>query len=102
MTLDKLDNIVWHALSTYYSRFNIGNNRVKFFDQNVSPFIACENWDDKDTEVIEATVPDDRHFIVFTAMDVLLPPCFEVIDKTITNVNSSFQPCFRCLANLSF
>lgn len=39
-----LQNPVWQALSTRDSQFNIGTDRIKYFPETVSPFLAMDDW----------------------------------------------------------
>jgi len=43
-----LDNPVWEALSTEDARLNCGNDAVRYFAEDVSPFVGLRHWDDHD------------------------------------------------------
>jgi hypothetical protein len=74
-----LDNPVWQALNSLQHYFNIGTPQVKYFPENVSPFVGMEQWDSRDITILEEQLPLDRSFSVMIARDVMLPEIFEII-----------------------
>ena len=89
-----LDNPVWEALATEDARLNCGNDVVKYFAEDVSPFVGMKHWDD--LAMLEKELPVDRHFSVMIANQVRIPACFEVVFTTplYQMVCTRFQPIF--------
>lgn len=74
-----LINPVWEALSSRQSQFNRGSQSLKYFPQEVSPFIGLKNWDAEDLFDLENHVPTNRSFSVMIAKEVTIPHSFEII-----------------------
>ncbi|MDD2792182.1 MAG: GNAT family N-acetyltransferase [Sediminibacterium sp.] len=74
-----IDNPVWEALGTKQQHFNQGTAWVKFFPENVSPFIGMKNWDEADRQELLLQIPDNRSFSVMIAKEVQLPEETELI-----------------------
>ncbi len=89
-----LDNPVWEALATEDARLNCGNDVVKYFAEDVSPFVGMKHWDD--LAMLEKELPVDRYFSVMIANQVRIPACFEVVFTTplYQMVCTRFQPIF--------
>jgi predicted GNAT family acetyltransferase len=77
-----LDNPVWAALSSKQSHFNIGNDRVKYFPSNVSPFIGLKDWNESDLEELIHHAPSERSFSVMIAKEVGLSTSFDILFTT--------------------
>lgn len=77
--ISSLDNPVWEALSTKQQHFNQGTTSVKFFPEDVSPFIGLKNWDEADRQELLLQIPDNRSFSVMIAKEVQLPEETELI-----------------------
>ena len=75
-----LDNPVWEALATEDARLNCGTDVVKYFAEDVSPFVGMKHWDD--LAMLEKELPVDRNFSVMIANQVRIPACFEVVFTT--------------------
>lgn len=89
-----LDNPVWEALATEDARLNCGTDVVKYFAEDVSPFVGMKHWDD--LAMLEKELPVDRNFSVMIANQVRIPACFEVVFTTplYQMVCTRFQPIF--------
>jgi predicted GNAT family acetyltransferase len=74
-----LDNPVWEALSTIDSRYNSGTETLKFFPENMSPFVALENWDESDLHTLVSDLPENRSFSIMKVNQPTLPAQFQVI-----------------------
>ena len=68
-----LDNPIWHALSTLHRDFNEGDDRLKYFYPEISPFVAMADWDEEDKEYLVEKLPADRNFFYITAQSLDLP-----------------------------
>ena len=71
---------MWEALATEDARLNCGNDVVKYFAEDVSPFVGMKHWED--LAMLEKELPVDRHFSVMIANQVRIPACFEVVFTT--------------------
>jgi ribosomal protein S18 acetylase RimI-like enzyme len=91
-----LDNPVWEALGTEDARLNCGTDAVKYFAEDVSPFVGMKLWDDHDLAMLEKELPEDRSFSVMIANQVRIPACFEIVFTTplYQMVCTRFQPIF--------
>ena len=77
-----LDNPIWHALSTRLTHLNKGSNRVKYFDEAVSPFVTMNFWDEDDLKEMEEILPKERSFYVLIPRVVNIPASFEQLYTT--------------------
>ncbi|MCC8408979.1 GNAT family N-acetyltransferase [Mucilaginibacter sp. UR6-1] len=78
--IDVLRNPAWYALSTGNANLAQGNNRVKYFDKNVSPFVGLEeNTVDHLTE-LAGMVPDEGISIFISEEQVNVPPEWQVLN----------------------
>ena len=77
-----LDNPVWEALGTEDARLNCGTDKVRYFAEDVSPFVGMKLWDDHDLAVLEKELPADRSFSVMIADQVRIPACFDIVFTT--------------------
>lgn len=95
MNTAQLDNPVWFSLSHHEARFNAGNQQVKFFQEDVAPFVSAENWNAEDRKAMLQILPADRRFYVLIPGQVEMPEGFDLIYTTpiIQMVCHRFQPC---------
>ena len=91
-----LDNPVWEALVTEDARLNCGTEEVRYFAEDVSPFVGMKCWDNHDLAILEKELPADRSFSVMIADQVKIPACFEIVFTTplYQMVCTKFQPIF--------
>ena len=76
-----LDNPVWNALSSKLNHFNLGNDLLKYFPPEVSPFIALKDWNEEDIQHLITYIPQNRSFSVLLHKEIRLPGSFEMIFK---------------------
>ena len=74
-----LDNPVWNALSSKLKHFNQGNDLLKYFPPEVSPFIALKDWNEEDIQHLITFIPENRSFSVLLHKEISLPGSFEMI-----------------------
>lgn len=91
-----LDNPIWHALSTRQAVLNKGSERVKFFDESVSPFVTMDAWNEADLKEMQDILPVDRSFYVLIPRQVDIPEAFAQVYTTpiYQMVCQGFQPQF--------
>lgn len=68
-----LDNPIWQALSTQHAAFNEGDERLKFFYPEISPFVAMADWQEEDRAYAENHLPADRGFFYIIRDKIQLP-----------------------------
>jgi ribosomal protein S18 acetylase RimI-like enzyme len=85
MNIEQLDNPAWWALHSVDKHFNIGNELVKYFPANISPFVGIENWDEKHQQELLHNLPADRSFAVMVAESFTLIDGLETVFTTTLN-----------------
>jgi GNAT superfamily N-acetyltransferase len=74
-----LDNPVWHALNSGNSHLGEGNDRVKYFNSDVSPFVALrESTPDSFSELYEM-LPGKRINFFATPVQINIPVPWQII-----------------------
>jgi predicted GNAT family acetyltransferase len=76
--MHELSNPAWESLCTRQKDFNRGDEEIRFYPADVSPFLAVKNWDEKDMQALIARIPD-RSFSIVVENEVTLPPPFDII-----------------------
>lgn len=76
--MHELSNPVWESLCTRQKDFNIGDEEIRFYPADVSPFLAVKNWDEKDMQALTERIPT-RSFSMVVENEVNLPPSFDII-----------------------
>lgn len=77
-----LDNPVWEALGSQQIHFNAGNELIKYFPANVSPFVGLQHWNESDLQQLNQHLPADRSFSVMIAKEVKLPAAVDIVFTT--------------------
>jgi ribosomal protein S18 acetylase RimI-like enzyme len=70
---DLLDNPVYHALISRDAPFGSGNENVRFFDEEVSPFAGIRNGYEKGFEDLYQLLPPARKILYATTQSVKEP-----------------------------
>lgn len=68
-----LDNPIWQALNSAHAVFNEGNERLKYFYPEISPFVAMADWQKEDRDYLESHIPADRGFFYIIREKIQLP-----------------------------
>ncbi len=76
--MHELSNPVWESLCTRQKHFNKGDEEIRFYPADVSPFLAVKNWDEKDMHTLIERIPN-RSFSMVVENEVTLPPSFDII-----------------------
>ena len=74
-----LDNPVWVALSSRQNHFNEGNDILKYFPADVSPFVGMAHWNEFDLQELTYHLPADRSFSAMIAKEITLPDTLEIL-----------------------
>jgi ribosomal protein S18 acetylase RimI-like enzyme len=76
-----LYNPVYHALISGDSHFSIGNENVKFFDEQVSPFAGFEKDYDKGFTELYEILPSRRKILYATPSFIIQPPGWQILHE---------------------
>ena len=75
-----LDNPAWNALISGNKNLFYGNSHVRYFDRDVSPFVAfSENTTDRFLELYQM-VPAERVFLFVSPAELQIPGPMEGIE----------------------
>lgn len=78
--INVLENPAWHALLTGNSLLALGNDRVKFFDEEVSPFVGLEsNTTDNLTELADL-LPNERVCVFIDPAQISVPAPWSLLN----------------------
>ena len=77
-----LENPVWQALSTRDNRFNEGDQVVKYFSSEVSPFLGMDSWEKANQHILLQSMPKERSFSVMIQDKINFINQFEVVFTT--------------------
>jgi len=75
-----LDNPVWNALISGNTALALGNERVKYFDSQVSPFAAVPDLSEANLRELEILYPYDRPILLWSKKKLGIPDVWKVID----------------------
>lgn len=68
-----LDNPIWESLSSYHQHNNEGDDRLKYFYPEISPFVAMAEWGEADKNHLDKHLPADRNFFYIINKNIELP-----------------------------
>src|ERR1700761_2546934 len=91
-----LDNPVWSALTSGNSNLSNGNNEIKYFDKEVSPFVALKENSTENLRLLHEQIPHNEP-VGFVATEEMEIPgqwkvlqcarCFQMInDSPLTGI----------------
>jgi ribosomal protein S18 acetylase RimI-like enzyme len=75
-----LDNPVFHALRSGDQQLSFGNERVKYFDPNVSPFASFEEGNRYGFEELHQLLPPGRFILYATPHRIHQPEGWQLLD----------------------
>ncbi len=73
-----LDNLVWNALNSGNKHLANGNETVKYFDKEVSPFVGLKETSDDNFQLLYDTIPFDGAFGFVTNDEVSIPAPWKI------------------------
>ncbi|WP_419699263.1 GNAT family N-acetyltransferase [Mucilaginibacter sp. NFX135] len=76
-----LDNPIWNALISGNSNLARGNNQVKYFAENVAPFVGFEDYSAANFNILHKQVTDQRVFAVVSAEEIIIPDQWKVLNN---------------------
>ena len=76
-----LDNPAWNAMSSANSHLALGNDRVKFFPEEVGPFAGLKNYDEQSFLELYDLIPSERTIAIPNSNPLLIPDYWKVKDR---------------------
>ncbi len=76
-----LDNPVWNALRSGNSDFALGNDRVKFFPEDVGPFAGMENINDESFQQLYHIISANRAIAILSPNNLEIPVYWKLHDR---------------------
>ncbi len=73
-----LDNPAWNAMSSFNSHLALGNERVKIFREDVSPFAGLKNYDEPSFFELYNLIPPERTIIIPNSNRLSIPQYWKV------------------------
>ena len=77
-----LDNPVWNALNSGNKHLSVGDDFVRVFPEDVSPFVGLKEQNESNFKLLYDMVPESRTVAVVTAKDITVPDQWKIIYKT--------------------
>jgi ribosomal protein S18 acetylase RimI-like enzyme len=74
-----LDNPAWSALNSGNSHLANGNQAVKYFDKDVSPFVAMPQYTNESLELLYKTLSDDSPRLLIAPTQIHVPQPWKVL-----------------------
>ena len=81
MNQHPLDNPIWNALTHGNSHFAQGNAHVKYFPENVGPFVGFENFTDENFNQLYNLIPKERTVALVTVNDINIPDNWKILHR---------------------
>lgn len=75
-----LDNPAWNALISGNKHFSEGNEQVKYFDKEVSPFVGLEENSPGNFEVLYELIQRNSPILLVTPTEIAIPAPWKVIN----------------------
>ncbi len=75
-----LDNPCWNALNTGNKNLSEGNEQVKYFSGEVSPFVGLPEWNSEAFDNLYHVIPRERRIAFIASKEVEIPSEWEIVD----------------------
>jgi ribosomal protein S18 acetylase RimI-like enzyme len=76
-----LDNPAWSALNSGNSNLANGNQKVKYFDKDVSPFVAMPEYTSESLELLYNILPDNSPKLIVAPNEISFPKEWKILGK---------------------
>ena len=76
-----LDNPIWNALISGNNNLAHGNSQVKYYAENVAPFVGFEDYSTANFNILHELVPDQRVLAVVSAEEIAIPQNWKVLNN---------------------
>jgi GNAT superfamily N-acetyltransferase len=80
MTTHVLDNPAWNAMNSANSNLALGNDRLKFFPEEVGPFGGLKNYDEPSFRELYDLIPSKRRVVIPYNQELKIPAYWKIID----------------------
>jgi predicted GNAT family acetyltransferase len=74
-----LDNPVWNALISGNKHLCCGDEQIKYFDEDVAPFVAFEGFSAEKLDQLYELLPTNRPATVVTQMEIEIPDKWKIL-----------------------
>ncbi len=88
-----LKNPVYHGLASGDQHLSLGTEKVKFFDENVSPFAGIEDGYEKGFDELHQMLTPGRNILHATPENIELPKGWQLLQK-VQGVQMMFDTTF--------
>jgi len=78
-----LDNPCWNALNSGNKDLAEGDEHVKYFSAQVSPFVGLPEWNQQGFDHLYDVIPAERRIAFITSKEVEIPGSWEVVDYLV-------------------
>ncbi|HUZ58047.1 MAG TPA: GNAT family N-acetyltransferase [Hanamia sp.] len=77
----ELDNPVWNALISGNQSLALGTETVKFFADDVAPFVGLKEYTFENFDILYNHIKDGRRCVVVSTNEILFPGSWEIIES---------------------
>ncbi len=95
-----LDNPAWNAMISANSHLALGNERVKFFPEEVGPFAGLKNYDEQSFSELYDLTPPERTVVIPTKKYLKIPAYWKLIE-TVKALQMIFNQPAACIGYFS-
>lgn len=95
-----LDNPIWNALLSGNKHFSNGNQTVKYFDREVSPFVAFDKNKSENFQALYDLIPHNNPVLFVTPQKIEIPAIWKVL-QFIPGLQMVYDDSIK-LADLEF
>ncbi len=81
MTPHVLDNPAWNAMISGNANLAAGNDRAKFFYDEVAPFAGLKNYDEASFHELLEITPPKRRVVIPVFKEVKIPGYWKIVDR---------------------
>jgi ribosomal protein S18 acetylase RimI-like enzyme len=75
-----LDNPAWNALISGNSNLSYGNEHVKYFDREVSPFAAFKENSEENFQTLYELIPEGRVLLFISPVEMEIPTPWKILN----------------------
>lgn len=83
MTPHVLDNPAWNAMNSGNSHLGLGNERIKFFAEDVGPFAGFKNYDEASFRELYDLMSPGRVVIIPSIEQLQIPGYWKLLNKVV-------------------
>jgi hypothetical protein len=76
-----LDNPIWNALISGNKNLSQGNEHVKYFSEEVAPFVGMSELTPDEFEILYHFIPFERSVVIIVSKDIEIPKQWTLIEQ---------------------